>query len=341
MFPVYESLLRPILFMLSPENAQRLADQFISSPILSLLRPFFVLHDERLNVDIAGLKFHNPIILAAGYDKNCALLNFLPKLGFGGVVAGTITQEAKSGNPSPRILRRTQDFALVNSLGFPNVGLAIASQRLAEYQSSSWQTPMIASVSGVTVDEISACVTEIDSFVDALELNISSPNTAGLRAFQQTENLKHLLSTINSIRTKPLFVKLPRLFKSDPENFFDLLDVCLQSKIDGIVLANTLPIQEEKLFVGQGGLSGYPLLDETLEMVSSVRQVIGEKTPIIASGGVSSGQNVIDMISAGANAVQVYTGFVYGGPGFVKRANQELLNKIELLGISEISEMRT
>jgi len=339
MISIYESLVRPTLFKLSPEYAQRIADGFISSPILSLLRPFFELNDSRLNINISGLEFSNPIILAAGYDKNCALLNFLPKLGFGGIVAGTITKEAKLGNPKPRILRRTNDFALVNSLGFPNVGLTIASQRLAKYQSSSWLTPMIASVSGVTVAEISACVTKLDSLVDALELNISSPNTAGLRAFQQTENLEDLLSTINSIKTKPLFVKLPRLFQSDQENFFALLDVCLRSKIDGIVLANTLPIQDEKLFVGQGGLSGNPLLDETLEMVSSVRKTIGAKTAIIASGGISSGQNVIDMIYAGANAVQVYTGFVYGGPSFVKQANQELLKKIELLGISDITEM--
>ena len=117
--------------------------------------------------------------------------------------------------------------------------------------------------------------------------------------------------------------------------------MCLKSKIDGIVLANTLPIQDEKLFVGQGGLSGNPLLDETLEMVSSVRKTIGEQTAIIASGGISSGQNVIDMIYAGANAVQVYTGFVYGGPSFVKQTNQELLKKIELLGISDITEMHT
>ena len=330
----YSLLIRPLLFTLPPERAQAAADFALKrtlfwrgiSPLLKVSHP-------SLRRDLCGLALRNPVGLAAGYDKDCDFLPSLAALGFGYVTGGTVTEFPQPGNPRPRVLRRPRSGALVNALGFPSVGLDRVEERLRRLQRAFDHTAKVVSVSGITIDGIERCHRRLEPLVDAVEINISSPNTAGLRVFQEPTALTELIGRVNQTRTKPLFVKLPpygpwaevTASGEARQRVLNLVKVCAEEGADAVTVANTRPVSDSRLAVGTGGLSGRPIFADTVRMVSEIKAQAGDKLAINACGGIFSGRDAWQALCAGATTVQILTGLVYRGPGIVNRINRELI----------------
>ena len=206
----YESLLRPLLFTLPPEKAQKVADRALKVwPLWKAAAQVGGFTSPRIETGVGGLTLRNPVGLAAGYDKNCELLPGLAALGFGYVTCGTVTLEPRPGNPGTRLLRDESRHALLNALGFPGLGLDAAVKRISADRGLTGDTPVVVSVSGSDIEDIATCHGTLEPLADAIEVNISSPNTANLRVFHYPDVLGELLDVLNDSRTRPLFVKLP------------------------------------------------------------------------------------------------------------------------------------
>lgn len=294
----------------------------------------FNVNDNRLETDLCGIKLKNPIGLAAGYDKNCEMLSSFSSLGFGYVSGGTVVLSPQPGNPKPRIVRYKKDDSLINSLGFPSRGIKYVRNQL-ERQRRTCQVPIVVSISGTEISNILDCLSHIEHLSDAIELNISSPNTSGLKIFQNTKELTVLLERVNTIRSKPLFVKLPPYSSSEHmslnetrDRVLSLVQVCKTNGVDALTVANSQPNKESKLAVGMGGVSGRIIFDKTLEMISDVRREAGQNIVINASGGISDGRDALQVLNAGASTVQILTALVYRGPGIARAINRELLDEI-------------
>ena len=335
----YAAVLRPLLFTLPPETAQSIAEFALRRQWLwqGFSRAFRARND-RLAVDLAGLKLSNPVGLAAGYDKDCEMLTSMTSLGFGYVSGGTVVGSAQPGNPRPRVLRYRQERSLINSLGFPSRGLDYAMERL-ESRKKSDGTPVVVSISGVDFNSIFRCHRGLEPLADAIELNISSPNTAGLKLFQEPQVLSELLGRISDGRERPLFVKLPPYEAGNDEardRTLALVNVCVRHGVDALTVANTHPRQDARLAVGTGGLSGKAIFDRTIEMVSAVRSEAGSRTAINACGGIFTGQDAWKALKAGATTVQLLTGLVYRGPGIARTVNRELLREMDRDGVGAL-----
>ena len=344
----YRALIRPLLFRLPPETAQRVADAALKlTPVWRALGPVLEYSHPALKTTVAGLELRNPVGLAAGYDKNCEYLTSLAALGFGYVTGGTVTPMAQPGNPRPRIVRHRRQESLVNSLGFPGQGLDRAVARL-QATAGTAGAPIVASVSGVTIDEIVTCHRRIEPLVSAVEINISSPNTEGLRAFHEGPVLAELLEAVNAARRKPLFVKVPPFRSegdaSDQRNertlMLGLIGVCAEHRVDGLTVANTWPVRDAALAVGHGGLSGKPVFDDMLRMVSEVRSAVGGSVAINACGGIFSGEDAWRALRAGADTVQLFTGLIYRGPGIVRGINRDLARRLDRYGLDSVAGVR-
>ncbi len=322
---VYRLLVRPILFRLPPEAAQKVAETMLKRvPVWKLL---VGRADGPLAVETGGLSLPNPVGLAAGFDKNCEMLPALSSLGFGYLVAGTVTEKPRPGNLKPRMVRLAKQQSLLNSMGFPGKGLNHAAEKLEGMRDRLGSTRLVVSVSGETIDEVVRCHRRLEPLVDAVEVNISSPNTAGLRAFHEANALRGLIGAVSDGRGKPLWVKMPPFPTDGPERdkATSLVNVCVEAGVDALTVANTKPVEDSRLAVGRGGLSGRELLPDTLRMVREVASEVGEGTSVNACGGISSGSDAQAAIEAGAGSVQLYTGLIYEGPGLVKAINKELL----------------
>jgi dihydroorotate dehydrogenase len=307
---------RPALFRLPPEPALRVADQALA--VKPLWRLADVISPDRpLPVDMAGIALRNPVGLAAGLDKQCAYLDSLGHMGFGYVVGGTVTYAARPGNPKPRVLRLTKISSLINALGFPSEGLGPAVRRLERLR----DRPARVMVSIAALDELETqtCVRELEPHVDALELNISSPNTAGLRKFQEPEALRVLLAMLNEVRRKPLFVKLPP-YSDDAsrEGVLGLVRVCREVGVTGFTTINTVPVEDARLAMGRGGLSGAAILADMLRVVPEVRAEAGAGMVVNACGGIATADDAARALAAGADTVQLYSSLVFRGPGTVR-----------------------
>ena len=335
---LYRRLARPLLFVLPPENAQGVADTVLKRhAIWRALAPAFRVGDDRLRVDLCGIPLANPVGLAAGYDKDCELLPSFASLGFGYVVGGTVTEAPRPGNPKPRVLRSVRDRSLINSLGFPGRGLEHAARRLERSRSAMEATPVVVSVSGVTSDEIVRCHRRLEPLADAVEINISSPNTAGLRVFHHPEPLARLLAALNERRDKPLFVKLPAPADGEGDDTpLALADTCVLNGVEGLTVTNTRPTADRRLAVGAGGLSGKPLFDDMVRLVSRIRARVGHGVAINACGGVFTGDDAWTALEAGATTVQLLTGLIYRGPSVSKRVNREILTIMDREGADSL-----
>lgn len=345
----YKLLLRPLLFLLPPEAAQRVSHFALRRHVAwRAAAPLMRVRDSRLEADLCGLALSSPVGLAAGLDKNCELMPSLKALGFGYLTIGTITESPRAGNPKPRMVRLAREQSLINALGFPNKGLEHAARMLERTRGRMGGTPVIASISGVTPEEIVRCHRRLEPVADAIEVNISSPNTEGLRVFHNGAALAELLGLVNDGRTKPLMVKLPPYpapatdGSVDPEareGLLALARVCRESGVDALTMANTRPTEDRRLAMGAGGLSGSAILPQTLEMVSDVRGEVGDRTAINACGGISSGRDAWRALEAGATTVQLYTGMIYRGPGVVKQVNRELLAVMRQEGVDSLGSV--
>jgi len=294
----------------------------------------FQFESDLLASTVAGIPINNPVGLAAGYDKNCKFLSSLEEFGFGYVMGGTVTKEPRPGNPKPRVIRLKEKNALINALGFPGNGLESALSEISTLESQSKKSIRILSVSGTDTSDISQCHQRLEPFCDGIELNISSPNTKGLRIFQESTKLRSLLQAVNEHRTKPILVKMPP-YNSDEgtdENALNLGRICMEEKVEGLTVSNTIPIQHEGLAIGQGGLSGSPLFENTISMVKNYKNEFGNKIEINACGGISNGRQAYDALKSGATSIQILTSLIYEGPRVVQNINRELNNLFIKIG---------
>ena len=338
----YERLARPLLFLLPPERAQSLSEWALRRRwVWRLLTPSLDFQDSRLQVTAGGLRFPSPVGLAAGYDKNCELLDSLLRLGFGYAVGGTVVPEARPGNPRPRLMRLPGQRSLINALGFPSKGVAAATEglkRLGQIENRSGK-PVVVSVAALDMDEFQRCHAALEPHADAIELNISSPNTEGIRVFQEADTFAELVERINSARTKPLFVKVPP-YADDAtrEQVLSLVRIAREKGVDGITAANTRPVEAPRLAMGRGGLSGQSLLEDTLRIVEDVRAEAGSSMAIHACGGISTAEDTLRALRAGADTVQLLTGMVYRGPNAARAINKGLVRQMEARGHASLQE---
>jgi dihydroorotate dehydrogenase len=292
--------------------------------------------DRRLEKEVLGLKFKNPVGLAAGFDKNAELIAEMGALGFGFVEVGTVTPLPQPGNDKPRMFRLPADEALINRMGFNNLGVDVAAERIATYRKSLKPGETALIIGGnigknkVTPNEDAVsdyikCFDRLFDVVDYFVVNVSSPNTPGLRALQEKEPLMHILNTLQQ-RNGKNGISRPILLKIAPdltnEQLDDIADIVEQTGIAGIIATNTT-ISREGLTsphkAETGGLSGRPLTKRSTEVISYLHQVSNGTFPIIGVGGIHSAEDALEKIQAGAVLVQLYTGFIYEGPGLIKR----------------------
>ena len=340
------SFIRPFIFNLDPETAHNLSIKSLKFNILPSSL-FSVPNEEILNTKIFGKEINNPIGLAAGFDKSAEVYNEVFKLGFGFAEIGTVTPKQQYGNEKPRVFRLTKDQALINRLGFNNDGSEVVRKRIENNAPNS--------LLGINIGPNKDTVDMLDDFLkcakiffplgDYITVNISSPNTPGLRNFHKEDILKKLLSQINEIREKSNFNKFFLLKISpdiDESNMESLVRIILDYKIDGVVLTNTTDKNRGSLIDDKkketGGLSGRPLRDLSTNFVKKFYKNLNGQIPIIGVGGVDSGESAFEKIAAGATAVQLYTGLVFKGPAIVKEIKKELIEILMSKGFKNVND---
>lgn len=311
---LYRALVRPAMFALSAEAGHHVAE-------LALRAPFGwraiggVPRDPRLETTIAGIELPNPIGLAAGFDKGCRELGNLGRLGFGYTVGGTVTRRPRVGNPRPRMIRRIPQRSLVNAMGLPNPGCEAVAARL---RASYTMAPRWLSIAGEALEDAVHVHALLEPHASAIELNASCPNVSWGRDRDTEEHLRLLLRELVARKTRPLFVKLPPF--RDPaerEAVLALARIAKELGADGLTCSNSMLVEESRLAVGRGGLTGAELAPDTPRIVAEVRDSTGAELPINACGGIGSPGDAIAAMDAGATTVQLYTALVYEGPRVV------------------------
>ena len=340
------SLLRPYIFSLDPEAAHDLAIKSLKFNVLP--KAFFHVDEEEiLETELFKKKLKNPIGLAAGFDKSAEVYNSLFKLGFGFVEVGTITPKRQTGNLKPRIFRLEKDKAMINRLGFNNDGMETVSERLSKSPPEDFFGINIGpnrDTKDKALDFIK-CFDELNKFASYITVNISSPNTEGLRDFHEEKLLSDLLAKLNKLK-KDKKIQCPIVLKISPDiaekEILNINEIIEKFKIDGIILTNTTNQHRENLSDNKkhenGGLSGLPLQKISLKLIKKFYKLSKGKVPIIGVGGVDNGQSAFEKIAAGASAIQLYTGMVYNGPGVVKDIKRELIEILKKEKIKNIQK---
>ncbi|MGZ3949930.1 MAG: quinone-dependent dihydroorotate dehydrogenase [Flavisolibacter sp.] len=343
-------LLRSILFLFSPETAHKISMSllklFCSLGFAGLLSRVF--RTTTVSRDLLSLRFKNPVGLGAGFDKNAQYLRELEALGFGFVEIGTVTPRPQPGNKKPRVFRLVKDKALINRMGFNNEGVNAVAQRLKNWKKrsatskASGNRMLIGGNIGKNKDtpneeawkDYEICFRALHPYVDFFVVNVSSPNTPGLRALQEKTSLQKILTHLQTLNGEFQFQK-PILLKIAPdlewEQIDDVIDLAKEIKLDGLVATNTtiardplLTSHEKVQAMGAGGLSGKPIQRRSTEVLQYIHEKTNGSLPVIASGGVFTGQDALEKFSAGASLVEVWTGFIYEGPFIVKRICSQL-----------------
>ncbi len=340
---IYAALLRPLLFLLPPEKAQASAEWLLKRHGLwHALSPLLDYHDPRLRVEAGGLVFPSPVGLAAGLDKDCEFLAALQDIGFGYAVGGTVVPRPRDGNPKPRLMRLPTQASLINALGFPSLGMTAVQRNLERLRHLKRHAakPVIASVAGLSLEEFLECHATLEPLADATELNISSPNTQGIRIFQEAQNFKTLLEHINAQRKKPLWVKIPPYADNQGrDHVLTLVRLAKEHGVNAVTASNTKPVEALQLAPGRGGLSGRSVFDDTLRIVPEVRAEAGHSMSVNACGGIATAEDALRALKAGANTVQLLTAMVYQGPSVVGRINRGLVRLMEKQGAGSIQEL--
>lgn len=338
---MYKSLLRPLLFKFDPEEVHHFTFSLIKATqkvpgMRTLIQSIYQVNDKRLEREVFGLKFKNPVGLAAGLDKDAKIYNELDAFGFGFIEIGTITPKPQDGNPKKRLFRLKEDQGIINRMGFNNGGIELAVQRLKKNKGvliggnigKNKVTPNEEAVNDYTI-----CFDALYPYVDYFVVNVSSPNTPNLRALQDKEPLMELLSTLQSInllkpKAKPILLKIAPDLTDD--QLLDIVDIVNETKIAGVIATNTTISREGLISANKseaGGLSGKPLKDRSTEVIRFLSQKSNKSFPIIGVGGIHSAKDALEKLDAGADLIQIYTGFIYEGPGLIKEINQALLKR--------------
>jgi dihydroorotate dehydrogenase len=346
------SLLKPILFQFDPEKVHyfvtRNLKRFNKFPGgSSLSRTLWTVNDKRLEKEVFGLTFKNPVGLAAGFDKNGDTIAEMANLGFGFVELGTVTPLPQPGNDKPRMFRLPTDSALINRMGFNNLGVDVLASRIAAYRKSAEATKNPVIIGGNigknkntpnedAVSDYIKCFDRLFDVVDYFVVNVSSPNTPGLRALQEKEPLMHILNTLQqrnrkNDKSRPILLKIAPDLTNEQLN--DIVDIVQQTGIAGVIATNTTISREgltspQKVVDETGGLSGKPLTQRSTEVIRYLSQKSNKSFPIIGVGGIHSPEDALEKLEAGAALVQLYTGFIYEGPALIGRINKKLLSAL-------------
>ena len=338
---MYKKIISPFLFLFDPEKIHTftffLIKVFFKIPILGFIIEFFYkVESSKLTRKLFGLTFENPVGIAAGFDKNATHISEFEKFGFGFIEIGTVTPKPQDGNPKKRLFRLKEDTAIINRMGFNNDGVVKIKNRLKKNYNvlvggnigKNKVTP-----NSQAKNDYLICFEELYNYVDYFVINVSSPNTPGLRELQSKEFLNDLFIDLNKFRLNEV-IKKPILIKISPdlskEKILEILEVIETNNIDGIIATNTTidyPNLKSKNKNETGGLSGAPLYDKSNEVISFISKKTNGKLPIIGVGGISTPEQAVKKIEAGAHLIQLYTGIIYEGPGIVRKINKKLLNQ--------------
>ncbi|HMR19174.1 MAG TPA: quinone-dependent dihydroorotate dehydrogenase [Sphingobacterium sp.] len=329
-------LVKPVFFTMDPERAHHTVTGGLRTFLKvwgakSLLKSVYSVTDNRLEREVFGIKFKNPVGLAAGFDKNAEYIEDMAKFGFGFIEIGTVTPKPQPGNDKPRMFRLVEDNALINRMGFNNQGADVAAGRLKYLKDR--EGVVIGGNIGknkVTPNEDAVndyvyCFHALYEYVDYFVVNVSSPNTPGLRDLQEKEPLMHILNTLQGLNNakpaaKPILLKIaPDLTDSQLD---DIIEIVTVTKIAGVIATNTTISREGlrsdlALVKEAGGVSGKPLTSRSTEVIRYLSEKSNKAFPIIGVGGIHSAADAIEKLDAGASLIQIYTGFIYEGPGLV------------------------
>lgn len=350
---MYKLLIRPILFWFDPEEVHYFSFSFIKFiskiPFVpAILKSIYVVNDSRLEREVFGLKFKNPVGLAAGFDKDAKCYQELSNFGFGFIEIGTLTPKPQDGNPKKRLFRLKANSAIINRMGFNNGGVDAAVIRLKKPEAK----PNIAKLNkGVLIggnigknkltpnedatSDYLICFETLFDYVDYFVVNVSSPNTPNLRELQDKKPLTELLTKLET-RNSEHATKKPILLKIAPdltdEQLLDIIDIVIDTKIAGVIATNTTISREglqsennPEVLEETGGLSGKPLTKRSTEVIRFLSEKSNKAFPIIGVGGIHSAEDALEKLDAGASLVQLYTGFIYEGPKLIKEINQKIL----------------
>ncbi|MDC1371891.1 quinone-dependent dihydroorotate dehydrogenase [Flavobacteriaceae bacterium] len=339
---MYKKIILPVLFLIDPEKVHNII--FSSIKILFkfpfvkfLVSKFYIIDDSRLEKSLFGIKFKNPVGLAAGFDKNAQLYEELTSFGFGFIEIGTVTPKPQSGNPKKRLFRLVEDSAIINRMGFNNIGVEEVIENLKKNKST-----LIGGNIGknkitpnyLAIDDYVTSFNMLFDFVDYFVVNVSSPNTPNLRDLQEKEPLTKLINSLISInrnKTKPK----PILLKIAPDlnnnQLLDIISIVKDTGLDGIIATNTTINRDNLKSVNKnelGGLSGKPLTSRSTEVIKFISKNSNKTIPIIGVGGINTVADALEKFDAGADLIQIYTGFIYEGPNLIRSINKALLNKV-------------
>lgn len=341
---MYKGLIRPILFQFNAETAHKIAFRFMKYSLAirwvrQIVRARYSVNDPRLERTLFGLHFPNPVGLAAGFDKDAELYKELSSFGFGFIEVGTVTPMPQEGNPKPRMFRLPQDKSLINRMGFNNKGLEGMVERLKARDKGLIIGGNIGknkiTPNEQALEDYTQCFEALFPHVDYFVVNVSSPNTPNLRALQDKAPLSKLMMGIQTLNQKKDVPK-PILLKIAPdlsnEALDDIVDLVSETKIDGLIATNTTidrtglaTSQKEIEKMGAGGLSGRSLRKRATEVLRYLKERSNHAFPIISVGGVFTAEDAIEKLEAGADLIQVYTGFIYEGPAMVKKINKGII----------------
>lgn len=340
---MYKLLIRPILFWFDPEKVHYFTFSIIRITFKipgfkSLIKWIYEVEDKNLEVEVFGLKFKNPIGLAAGFDKDAKLYNELSCFGFGFIEIGTLTPKPQEGNPKKRLFRLQKDKAIINRMGFNNGGVVEAVERLKQNKNvliggnigKNKITP-----NENAIEDYEICFNELYDYVDYFAVNVSSPNTPNLRELQEKEPLTKLLLALQNnkkqlLKGKPILLKIAPDLTND--QLLDIIDIVNETKISGVIATNTTISRENIISDNKqelGGLSGKPLTNRSTEIIRFLSEKSNKSFPIIGVGGIHSAKDALEKLEAGASLVQLYTGFIYEGPALISEINKKLLKNIK------------
>ena len=336
---MYKFLTRPVLFLFDPEKVHYFTFSLIRflnkiPGVPSLIKSMYIVNDERLEKEVFGLKFKNPVGLAAGFDKDAKLFNELANFGFGFIEIGTLTPKPQPGNPKKRLFRLKRDSAIINRMGFNNGGVEEAVKRLKKNKGvliggnigKNKITP-----NEHAIDDYITCFHILFNYVDYFVVNVSSPNTPNLRELQDKEPLTKLLQALKDENSnyqdpKPILLKIAPDLTDD--QLMDIIDIIEQTKIDGVIATNTTISRKGLKSRNRnetGGLSGIPVKERSTEVIRFLAEKSNKAFPIIGVGGIHSAKDALEKLEAGADLVQLYTGFIYEGPQLIKDINKAIL----------------
>jgi len=341
---LYKLLIRPIFFKIYAEKVHFIIKKvlqysFAIPGVKNIIRSYYQVSDHRLERELFGLKFTNPVGISAGFDKNAEMYNELAEFGFGHVEIGTVTPKAQGGNPKPRIFRLIKDKAIINRMGFNNGGIEMAVKNLKKRKTKAIIGGNLgknsSTLNSKAVKDYTAVFEGLFNYVDYFVVNVSCPNVTNLCELQDQDFLEEILFAVqekNQRKNNPKPILLKVAPDLNHQQLDEVIDIVSKTKIHGIIATNTT-ITREKLkskyqAIGNGGLSGAPLKNKSTEVIRYLSQKSNKAFPIIGVGGIFTPEDAIEKLEAGADLVQVYTGFIYEGPSIARKINKALLKKL-------------